>query len=209
MKNSNIQYQTALATLNQLYGYLNEVFFESALSTEPVITINYEKNNNVFGCYHTTEKWFNNSDDSGNKQINLSAQHLNRTFYELVGTLLHEMCHQYADELGIKDTSRNGTWHNKNFKEIAERHGLVCTKAEKIGFSVTTLTEESKIKLREKYPEGISILYHKTIETIQKEKRPSSTRKYVCPGCDDSVRATKDVRIICGKCNKQMIKVQA
>ena len=39
------------------------------------------------------------------------------------------------------------------------------------------------------------------------KKRPSSTRKYLCPVCGNSVRATKDVNILCMDCNVQMIKV--
>ena len=34
--------------------------------------------------------------------------------------------------------------------------------------------------------------------------KPSSTRKYVCPCCGMSVRATKEVRIMCMDCGKQM-----
>lgn len=36
-------------------------------------------------------------------------------------------------------------------------------------------------------------------------KRPSSTRKLICPKCGQSVRATKQVNIICGDC---MIKME-
>lgn len=32
----------------------------------------------------------------------------------------------------------------------------------------------------------------------------SSTRKYKCPCCGNSVRATKTVNVICGDCMKQM-----
>ena len=37
-------------------------------------------------------------------------------------------------------------------------------------------------------------------------KKPSSTRKYICPCCGNSVRATKEINIICGDCMKQMVK---
>ena len=36
------------------------------------------------------------------------------------------------------------------------------------------------------------------------ERRPSSTRKLVCPKCGNSVRATKEVRIMCMDCMEQM-----
>ncbi|NCE66028.1 hypothetical protein D1159_15940, partial [Pseudoflavonifractor sp. 524-17] len=34
--------------------------------------------------------------------------------------------------------------------------------------------------------------------------RPSSTRKYICPCCGNSVRATKTVNIACLDCDTQM-----
>ena len=35
-------------------------------------------------------------------------------------------------------------------------------------------------------------------------KKPSSTRKYICPICRQSVRATKIVNILCGDCMVKM-----
>ena len=40
--------------------------------------------------------------------------------------------------------------------------------------------------------------------SIDGDKRPSSTRKLVCPCCGNSVRATKTVRIMCMDCMVQM-----
>ncbi|MBU5458737.1 hypothetical protein [Oscillibacter sp. MSJ-31] len=39
------------------------------------------------------------------------------------------------------------------------------------------------------------------------ERRPSSTRKLICPCCGNSVRATKSVRIMCMDCMQQMNEV--
>lgn len=38
--------------------------------------------------------------------------------------------------------------------------------------------------------------------------RPSSTRKYICPCCGNSVRATKTVNIACLDCDTQMVVVK-
>ena len=43
-------------------------------------------------------------------------------------------------------------------------------------------------------------------EGTDKPRKKSSTRKYYCPVCGNSVRATKDVNILCMDCNVQMIK---
>ena len=36
-------------------------------------------------------------------------------------------------------------------------------------------------------------------------RKPSSTRKYVCPCCGMSVRATRDVNIACLDCSEQLV----
>ena len=37
-------------------------------------------------------------------------------------------------------------------------------------------------------------------------KRPSSTRKLICPKCGQSVRATRKVNILCGDCMERMVE---
>ena len=44
--------------------------------------------------------------------------------------------------------------------------------------------------------------------TLPGSKRPSSTRKLVCPQCGQSVRATKKVNILCGDCMMQMVETE-
>ena len=56
--------------------------------------------------------------------------------------------------------------------------------------------------------EGVSLL--DVLGTLPKgsgsrTKKPSSTRKYICPKCGNSCRATKTINIICGDCMDKMI----
>ena len=37
-------------------------------------------------------------------------------------------------------------------------------------------------------------------------KPKSSTRKYICPCCGNSFRATKDINVMCLDCNEQFVK---
>lgn len=39
-------------------------------------------------------------------------------------------------------------------------------------------------------------------------KPKSSTRKYVCPCCGNSFRATKDISVLCMDCGEQFVKVE-
>ena len=53
-------------------------------------------------------------------EIMISGEGLRRTPDEVLGTLLHEAAHALAHARGIKDTSRQGRYHNKHFKTYAE-----------------------------------------------------------------------------------------
>lgn len=58
-------------------------------------------------------------------------------------TMLHEAAHVLAQVRSIKDTSRQGRWHNQKFRSLAEGLGLEYGKTSahpQIGFSEVTLT---------------------------------------------------------------------
>ena len=49
-----------------------------------------------------------------------------------------------TQEIGVQDTSRGGTYHNKKYKEAAEQHGLTVEKDAKYGWTKTSLNDEAK-----------------------------------------------------------------
>jgi hypothetical protein len=59
---------------------------------------------------------------------------------ELLATVLHEAAHSIASERGIRNTSRQGRYHNQRFKAIAEELGLKVSPDPPFGWSRTTLT---------------------------------------------------------------------
>ena len=63
-------------------------------------------------------------------------------------TLTHEAVHALAVVRDVKDTSRDGRYHNKRFVALAEELGLEWPEGRKphgtIGFSAVVLTEETK-----------------------------------------------------------------
>jgi hypothetical protein len=58
---------------------------------------------------------------------------------DLLATLLHEAAHGIAHTRGVKDTSRQGRWHNARFRDIAQGIGLTITRNDRIGWSVSDL----------------------------------------------------------------------
>jgi hypothetical protein len=60
---------------------------------------------------------------------------------EMFKVLLHEAVHAIAQARGIKDTSRQGRYHNARFRALAQEAGLEPKPRDPvIGFSPTTLT---------------------------------------------------------------------
>ncbi len=63
---------------------------------------------------------------------------------DVLGTLLHEAAHAIAHVRGIKDTSRQGRWHNARFKELAAEVGIEVAKDPRTGWSPTTLAAPTR-----------------------------------------------------------------
>lgn len=152
-------------------------------------------------------------------EINIGTNTLHRPIEEITATLLHEMCHLYNLMHDIQDCSRGGSYHNKKFKVCAEKHGLLIEHHEKYGWTITSpslaLLEFVEMQGWQdiEMNEGFAFRIPGGEETGSKEKpgegkkpprKPSSTRKYICPKCGNSCRATKAINIMCIDCHKQM-----
>ena len=105
--------------LENAYDILNDKYFESSLS-KVVITV--QSSPKAYGHYTTYEAWTDSN--SGFKEINISAENLDRPIENIIATLIHEMVHHFCSIKGIQDCSRGGTYHNKRFREQAEKRGL-------------------------------------------------------------------------------------
>jgi len=72
-------------------------------------------------------------------ELMIGGEGLRRGAPEVFATLLHEAAHALARVRAIQDTSRQGRYHNKRFKQLAEELGLVIERDPRIGSSLTTL----------------------------------------------------------------------
>lgn len=209
------------ATLERAYEVLNNVYFDSAL---PTIVITIMSSPRTNGHFTLGKVW--RAEENHYNEINISAEHLKRPIEEICATLCHEMVHYYCYINGIADVSQNGRYHNKNFKREAEKRGLIISYQQYIGYSVTKpskeFTEVLKANNIEK-PIDINRDGEKrsgnngtgidgkagTDNGIELPKKPKcSTRKYQCPCCKNSFRATKDINVLCMDCNVQYEKIE-
>jgi DnaJ domain len=92
--------------------------------------------------HHAPGRW--NVAGEQRTEIMISGEGLRRTPREVLATLLHEAAHALAHERGIKDTSRQGRYHNKHFKTHAEELGLAVEHDERIGWSASKITDHAE-----------------------------------------------------------------
>ena len=206
-------YNRVAGYLNKIFDLLNEEYFESEL-TRPVLTL--QSTPRAFGHFTLREDtWV--SKLGASHEINIGAGTLSRPIEEVAATLLHEMVHYYNYVKGVQDCSRGNTYHNRRFKEAAESRGLIVTRSEKYGWAHTAPGDDlldfvlenglTDILLNRNEFTGFQITGTGTHSGtgIVLPPKTSSSRKYICPCCGMSVRATRVVRIACMDCREQMV----
>ena len=187
------------AYFEEMCNILNYNLFEGSLP--PFCVVISGASNNLSTTYSRQDVWSKNG--VGLREIVLSSEILNLNIYDAVVVLIHEMIHHYCYSRGLKDTSRGNTYHNKIFRQEAEKRFLIVEYSNKTGFTILKPSEKLKkiidtLGFQENW-NGV-----KTVKPIAKN-RDNGIRKYVCPSCGNSVRATKDVNIACLDCNKKMV----
>ena len=207
-------YNRVAGYLNHIFDLLNETYFESTLS-RPTITI--QSTPKAYGHFSLREDtWI--SKLGATHEINIGAGTLARPIEEVTATLLHEMVHYYNYINGVQDCSRGNTYHNRRFRDAAMARGLQVEHHEKYGWSITTPGDDlldfvlfhglTDILINRNEFYGIRVPVSGTNNgngNPAPTSKRSSTRKYVCPCCGNSVRATKCVNIGCLDCSVQMV----
>lgn len=210
------------------YGFdiLNKVYFNSELPPIVISIMSSPRSNGHFTC---GKVW--RSEEARMHEINISAEHLDRPIENIMATMMHEMVHYYCSLNNINDVSQGGRYHNMKFKEEAEKRGLIITQGHYIGWSITEPSIEfmnvisdygikKPLDINRDGEMGISIIGIGGLagltglngkvgpDGIQINKKKTSTRKYVCPHCGNTFRATKDINVMCMDCLEQYVKIE-
>lgn len=199
-------YQRVSQYLVKVFKLVNETYFNNSLDI-PTITV--QSTIGAYGHVSVQKVWHN--EETATHELNLSADYLNRPIENIVATLIHEACHLYAMQNHIKDTSNHGIYHNKRFKALAEARNLKISKHEKYGWTITEPTEKLLDFCIENQLEDIQIVRQSAFSLIGAPgktvtRKPSSTRKYICPCCGNSFRATKNINVLCLDCHTPFIQ---
>lgn len=137
--------------------------------------------------------------------INIYEDDLYATEREIYCKFLHEIVHLYCRVHDIKDTSRDGRYHNAKFKNIAEMCGLVVLKDEKNGHVVVDIKDEVIDQI------GFSNLRKKLNAALEQELNNKNKGKmqkksiFVCPVCKRKAKASSTMKLICGWDRVEMV----
>lgn len=88
-----------------------------------------------------------NAEEGRKHELFLAGEALAKGASQVLQTMIHEAAHTICKVRGIQDTSRQGRWHNAEFKKAAAELGLEhkSSSADKShGFSFVTLTDTTK-----------------------------------------------------------------
>lgn len=191
--------------LEKMFNDLNVEFYDNTLAPT-LITIMKSRHRKELG-WGTSGKVWHQKDSTENKEltsyyeINICADALYLSILDIAEIMLHEMAHIYNSQNDIKDTSRNGTYHNKHFTTTATEHGLICDKTpnHKNGFGATKLNEQAV--------NFIQNMQYGEINLVRNNYyiHNGGYIRYTCPSCNAIVRSTKPVEILCIKCNVPFI----
>ena len=199
--------------LEKIFRALNAKYFDNQLE-EPIITI--QSTPRAYGHVTVAKAWHKGT--TTRHELNIGAGTLDRPIENVVATMLHECVHLWNLQNGVQDCSRGNTYHNRRFKAAAEAHGLIVEHSDKYGWSHTSPSDElldfilenglTDILISRNEFAGFHITgtgTHSGAEGTTPPPRTSSTRKYICPCCGNSVRATKEVHIACLDCSAPMV----
>lgn len=191
MANRNLQ--PVLAVLHKAFDKFNKKYYEGALP-EVIIAVRSQGSRvGVMGWFTPAKVWTDGEDSK--HEIVITAETLNREPMDIMRTLHHEMIHLYCETNGIKDTSRSGAYHNKNFKAECLKRGFYYetdSPDSKIGWSSAQLTDDTKAVI-EKWKLDFSVFGISRISFTGKEKKVKKTNriKWTCPKCSETVTSTK------------------
>ena len=209
-------YNRVTQYLNKVFKLINSEYFDNELEM-PTITIQ-----STVGAYGhvTTSKVWKTESGKASYELNIGADYLDRPIENIVATLIHEGCHLYAMQNGIKDTSNRGVYHNKRFKALAEDRGLIIEKHSRYGWTITTPSEATINFCIDNDLQEVLITRHTGITftgvgtgkngngTPVKPTAPKkgNSIKWICPCCGAIVRSTKILNIVCDDCNEKFIQ---
>ena len=135
-------------------------------------------------------------------EVLVTADGLAGSAVDVLGLLLHEAAHGVAAERGVKDASRQGRYHNRQFKAIAEELGLDVAQDPPFGWTATTVPAATAAR----YTDALASLDHELASTRGEYRPPPPAphRALSYCRCGERVRSGRarvgPVAVLCTAC---------
>jgi len=181
-------------TLYWFVDFFNICFFKD--QPVPVPAISFERTKvNTFGHYvpgRNPMGLFEN--------ININSAHLNRPLWDILSTLLHELCHSWQFLYG--NPGKSGWFHNKEFRLKLLSFGILCNEKGchiAIGDPFVFLLKKHAVDFGTYKISGGLI----QIPPKPKKKGKSKLKKWQCP-CGQTARVGKaEFKATCDLCSNK------
>lgn len=146
----------------------------------------------------------------GLAELFVGGEGLRRGARAVLGTLLHEAAHGVASTRGIKDTSRQGRYHNRKFAELAAELGITVEPDGARGWSATTLPDDTAaVYVAQLAQLTEAITAYRSAEATGPGTTTSRNNPPATCGCEPArrVRVARSVLaagpIVCGICGSE------
>jgi hypothetical protein len=140
-------------------------------------------------------------------EVLVGGEGLHRGALEVLGTLLHEAAHGFAQARSVQDTSRGGRYHNRRYAHLAGELGLEVATVKPIGWSATTVPDQTAAGYAGQLEElqAALVLWRRQDHRIATGTRSRNLLACACP-CGRRIRAAKatlaEAPIVCGACEE-------
>ncbi|WP_433575566.1 hypothetical protein [Nocardia brasiliensis] len=126
-------------------------------------------------------------------ELFVGGEGLQRGPTDVLGTLLHEAAHGVAVARDVKDTSRQGRWHNERFRAIGEELGLTLSHHPKLGWSLTAVRDDTQRLYRDELEElTFALVAYRRREPERRGGRKSSNNGLSAEcGCGRKLRLSR------------------
>jgi hypothetical protein len=138
-------------------------------------------------------------------EVLVGGEGLQRSPVDVLGTLLHEAAHGLAQARSVRDTSRQGRYHNHRYAQLARELGLDVTIQPPIGWSHTTVPEQTAGVYAGQLEQlaAALVLWRRLELRVGSGTRSRNLLACTC-GCDRRIRVAKatlaEAPILCGAC---------
>lgn len=186
--------QPVITELHKAFDLLNKEFYENSLPQVVIAIRSQGKRKGVNGWFTPDKTWTDGEEEK--HEIVITAETLNRPFMDIMRTLHHEMIHLFCQTNGLEDTSRQGKYHNKVFRDECLKRGFWYPDGKPdrtIGWSYAELKPETE-ELIGKWDldaDVFGIARKSYGGGSEGTKKKSNIIKWTCPCCGAVVRSSK------------------